>query len=590
MDWIFSKEGFFLIFSLLGGLGLFLFGMQNMTEGLSGVAGQGMRKLIQRSTRSRISGVTLGTGLGFLVQSSAATVMLVGFVNAGLMSLPQAVPVILGANVGTSLSMQLISFKISEYSLMAVSLGVIGGMVMPGKRGKAASKALLGFGLLFLGLGTMSGAITPYRETLAPWLAVVDGSTWQGAVLGVMLAAGITAVIQSSGATIGMVFALIHAGAITTLPGAYPIVIGAGIGTCITALLGSIGANIQARRTAVCHLLFNVTSVGLSLAFSPLIYRWVPMLPGDLVHQAANANMIRMLFSAALLLPFSGLLARGVVWIMPSRETLPENSYLDRALIPRPEQAIRACIQELQRAARICKRSMMLHAQMFKSLDRKLIRGIVANEAALNEIKLSMDDYIELIAGQRLSKRQRLMLQHLNRCMSYLERIGDHIDRFREITQARLTGKRVLFDAETLAQWFELYGAAMKVLRLTIRSLDPSQQKFQKTAKEILDAREAYIKLSLEFRSDFNDRLEKAGKDFSPMVGVVLARYVDGLDRIVRHAKIIALVEGRPEFWIKRRKLERTVPHASEYEEPSWVDVTDYLDRLQSEDSAGTGK
>ncbi|MGA0334108.1 MAG: Na/Pi cotransporter family protein [Kiritimatiellia bacterium] len=579
-----SPSLFFDVFALLGGLGLFLFGMQTLSAGLNGMAGKGMRRLIQRSTRNRVVGITLGSGLGFLVQSSAATVMIVGFVNAGLINLPQAVPVILGANVGTSLSMQLITFKISEYSLMAVSLGVLGQMVLPGPRAKAGGGTLLGFGLLFLGLSTMSGAIAPYRDTLAPYLAMVDGTRWQGALLGVLTAAGITAVIQSSGATIGMCFALIHAGAITQLPGAFPIVIGAGIGTCVTALLGSIGANIQARRAAVSHLLFNITSVAISLLLAPLIYEWVPRLPGDLVHQAANANVIRMLVSATLLLPFTGLLATMVSWMIPAKGELPVPSFLDESLINRPEQALQACIQELQRTAILCERSMVLHAKLLKSLNRKWILGIVNNEAAVNEIKRSMQQYVGLIAGQKLSKRQRLMLQHLNRCMSYLERMGDHIDRFREITVSRLRKKQILFDEETLAQWFQLYGAALKVLRLTIRSLDPAQKRFQATAKEILDARDAYVKLSLEFRSDFNDRLSHAPGKLSPMVGVLLAEYTDGLDRIVRHAKSIALVEGRAEFWIKRKKLNRVSRPAENFEEPDWVDVTDYLDQLLSED------
>ena len=586
IEGIFTKEGFLLVFSVLGGLGLFLVGMQLLSEGLTGVAGSGMRKMIRCATRNRLMGLGLGTGLGFLVQSSAATVLLVGFVNAGLLTFPQAVPVILGANVGTSLSMQLISFKISEYSLVAVSVGVIVSMVFPGEKTKASGKALLGFGLLFLGLQTMSGSIAPYRDSLAPLFVIVDGNTVRGAVAGVLLAAGITAVIQSSGATIGMVFALIYAGVIPNLPGAFPLIIGAGIGTCVTALLGSIGANIQAFRTAICHLLFNVISVGISLALSPWIYRWVPLIPGDLVHQAANANMIRMVLSALVLLPFTGLLVRMIAWMIPSKQMLPVPSFLEEGLVSRPEQALHACIQELQRSARICERSLMMHAQMFKSLDRKWIRGIKNNEAALNEIKVSMENYVALIAGHPLSKRQRLLLQDVNRCMSYLERIGDHVDRLRQITEYRLTGNRILFDEQTLAQWFRLYASALKVLRLTIRSLDPAQKKIQKTAKEILEARDAYMQLSLDFRVDFNDRLGASKEECSPMVGVVLTKYVDGLDRIVRHAKIIALVETRPEFWIKRKKLKRVVTPVGEFQEPEWVDVTDYLDQLQSESSS----
>ncbi|MDF3127774.1 Na/Pi symporter [Kiritimatiellaeota bacterium B1221] len=584
--WIFSKEGFLLIFSLLGGLALFLFGMQTMTAGLVGLAGQGMRSLIHRATRNRVTGLGLGSGLGFLVQSSAATVMLVGFVNAGLITLPQAVPVIFGANVGTTLSMQLISFKISEYSLFAIAVGFLGSMLLRGEKKKAGCKAFLGFGLLFLGMSTMSDAVAPYRDTLAPFLAVVDGTHWRGALMGVGIAAGITAVIQSSGATIGMVFALIHAGAITSLPGAYPIVIGAGIGTCVTALLGSIGTSIQARRTAVSHLVFNLFSVAVGLAISPWIYKWMGAIPGDLVHQAANANMMRMVLSALLLLPVAGFYAKGVVWITPSKKAMPDGSFLDDELLTHPEQAISACVRELRRAAILTKRSMLLHAELFRSVDRKTVRAIIRNEEVVNEIKVEMESYVKKLTRQRLSKRQAVMIQHVNRCMSNLERIGDHVDRLREITVVRLTGRQVLFEEDLLAEWFQLYGSALKVLRLTIHSLDPELKKFQKMARSILEARDDYMKSSLDFRSHYNDRL--AGKEgtMSPEAGIYLTKYVDALDRIVKHSKTIALLEGHSEFWIKRKKLKRVAGAAPEYAKPELVDVTDYLDRLQSENES----
>ncbi len=582
-EWIFSKQGFFLIFSLLGGLALFLFGMQTMTAGLVGLAGQGMRKLIHRATRNRISGLGLGSGLGFLVQSSAATVMLVGFVNAGLITLPQAVPVIFGANVGTTLSMQLISFKISEYSLFAISVGFLGGMLLPGEKKKAGCKAFLGFGLLFLGMSTMSDAIAPYRDTLSPFLAVVDGTHWRGALIGVAIAAGITAVIQSSGATIGMVFALINAGAITSLPGAYPIVIGAGIGTCVTALLGSIGTSIQARRTAVSHLGFNLISVAVGLGISPWIYKWIHLIPGDLVHQAANANMIRMILCALLLLPVAGFYAKIIVWITPSKKPLPEGSFLDDALISHPEQAIVACVRELRRAAVLIKKSMLLHAELFRSVDRKTVRAIVRNEEVINEIKVEMESYLKKLTAHRLSKRQAVMIQHVDRCMSNLERIGDHVDRLREITVRRLSGKPVLFEEELLAEWFTLYGSALKVVRITINSLDPELKKFQKMAQMILEARDEYVKNSLDFRSHYNDRLAGKEGDMSPEAGIYLTKYVDAMDRIVKHSKTIALLEGHSEFWIKHKKLKRAADAAPQYAQPDLVDVTDYLARLQSE-------
>ncbi|WFB34785.1 Na/Pi symporter [Kiritimatiellota bacterium B12222] len=581
---MFSKEIFLVIFTLLGGLVLFLLGMNMMSAGLTSMAGKGMRGVIHHATKNRMKGIVLGSGLGFLVQSSAGTVMLVGFVNAGLMSLQQSIPVIFGVNIGTTLSMQLISFKISEYCFLAMTIGFLCSQFISNPRGKAAGKSLLGFGLLFLGMSTMSEGVAPYRDSLAPFLSMVDGSSGLGALRGVAIAAGITAIIQSSGATIGMVFALISAGAITQITGAYPLIIGAGIGTCMTALLGSLGANIQARRTAVSHLCFNIISTLLALILAPWIYKWVSYFPGDLVHQAANANMIRMMISGVILLPFVGIFTRAIVWMTPSNQPIKEGSFLDDRFITRPEKAITACIAELRRAAVICEESLLLHAQLFRSIDRKTVTQICRNEEIINEIKLAMEDYVLLLTQNQLSKRQALMIQHLNRCMSHLERIGDHVERLSEITLERLSGRPVLFEEDLLAKWFGLYGSALKVVRMTIDSLDPHQKKFQKTAAGILESRDHYMSHSFEFRSHYNDCL--AGKEgtLSPKAGIYLTKYVDGLDRIVKHSKSIALLQAHPEFWIKRKKLERVAQQAPPYLEPKMANVQDYLDALQSED------
>jgi phosphate:Na+ symporter len=294
--------------------------------------------------------------------------------------------------------------------------------------------------------------------------------------------------------------------------------------------------------------------------------------------------MIRMTLSALLLLPLTGLYAKLIERLTPSNQEATRGSYLDETLILRPEKAISASIQELQRIAAICEESLLLHADLFRSVDRKTIQKIIRNEEVINEIKIAMDSYTQDLMAHYLSKRQAVMLQHINRCMSNLERIGDHVDRLREITVKRLTGEIVLIEKDLLAEWFKLYGSALKVIRLTIESLDGNEKKFQKMAKAILDARDAYVDRSLVFRSRYNDKLAGKDGDMSPEAGMYLTKYVDTLDRIVRHSKSIALLEQRPEFSIKRKKLERYADKAPEYVQPEMVDLTDYLEQLMSED------
>ncbi|MDD2236316.1 MAG: Na/Pi cotransporter family protein [Kiritimatiellae bacterium] len=604
-----EQQYILLVFEILGGLALFIFGMHIMTEGLRNAAGNRLRSILAGATRNGISGITLGTSLGFLVQSSAATVMLVGFINAGLMTLTQSVPVMLGANVGTTISMQLISFKLGAYCFVAITLGFIIQMTAPKPGGKAAGKALMGFGLLFLGMNIMSEAIKPYREVLAPMLAHVDGRTLSGTLMGIAAATLITGIIQSSGATIGMVFAMIHAGIITDLSGAYPVILGANIGTCMTAILGCIGTNIEARRSAASHLFFNLYSAAFGVLTAPLIYRFMPMLSNDLVHQAANANTIKMAASALVILPIYPLYARTVRLLTPSRTAPPEPSFLDDSLYAMPEQAIAASILELRRVARLCMQSLRCTQEIFTDPERKKIQRIRLNEESIDTVKLAVNDYLAGMTSHYLSKRQSILIQHINRCMANLERIGDHIERMCELTEARAKVPQARFEDDVLGRIFALFSAAERVLSLVIDSLDPERKDFQEMAQSILSARDNYMRLSLECKSLFNDKIASRGVGMAPLAGIYLTQFIDALDRIVKHSKMIALVESQPQFWIKRKKLHRIAEEAPAYQaapiEPEKqtavpsapaapatppqpavnpLDKTDYLDKLQAED------
>jgi len=207
---------FLTVFGVLGGLAVFVLGMGMMTEGLRRFSGQSLRRVLAAATRSRVAGIGLGTLLGFLVHSSAATVMYVGFINAGLMGLAESIPPILGANIGTTFSMQLISFKLGDYCYVFIALGLGLKMAVPQPKAKHLGAVLLGFGLLFLGMNTMGAAVGPHKDSLTPLLTYVDGGTLGGMLAGIGASALFTGLVQSSGATIGMCFVLIRAGVIQT--------------------------------------------------------------------------------------------------------------------------------------------------------------------------------------------------------------------------------------------------------------------------------------------------------------------------------------------------------------------------------------
>lgn len=572
-----------LIFGLLGGLALFIFGMRTMSGGLSAAVGDGMRTLLGKATRNRLNGLGLGGVIGTLIQSSASIVLFIGFINAGLMTLAQSIAPMLGVNIGTTLSVQLISFKLSDYCLAAVFIGLMMHLLSQKAKVKHGGLALLGFGLLFLGMTIMGDAIRPHRELFEPWLAHFNGSTTSGLIIGTLAAALITGVVQSSGAVIGMGFAMVSAGAITSFEGIYPIIIGANIGTCVTGLLGSIGTTIEARRIAIAHLLFNILSTAMAIAAAPLFYRYIPITSGDIIHQAANANTIKMLLSALIFLPLTPLFSKLVIALTPSQRQQPESSFLDDALLNRPEQAIFACLRELQRTARICSHSLHLAGAEFLEHIPKREQRIYVNEQSVNAVKLAMRDYLGKLTNHYLSKRQAILIEHVERCMSDLERIGDHIANLSKISARQRSITAARFIPAAIEDWLSVYRAIDTLLEKVIESLNPELPDFQQLAQQILSSREAFRETAMTAQQAHFKRLED--KAVTPIAGMLFNDYLSNFWRISKHIKSIALAEQQPQFWIKREKLGMVMSSAAPgYAEPKNINPNDYLDKLQSDD------
>lgn len=572
-----------LTFGLLGGLALFIFGMRTMSAGLSAAVGDGMRTLLGKATHNRLAGLGLGTVIGGLIQSSASVVLFIGFINAGLMTLAQSIGPILGANIGTTLSVQLISFKLSDYCLPAIFVGLMLHMISRNRKFKYGGQAVLGFGLLFLGMVFMGDSIKPHREMFEPWLAHINGNTTVGLLTGTLVAALITGVVQSSGAVIGMGFAMISAGAISEFEGIYPIIIGANVGTCVTGLLGSIGTTVDARRAAILHLVFNLISTTLAIAAAPLFYTYAPHTSGDLIRQAANADTLKMTISALLLLPFAPLLGRLVTKLVPAKAEQPEPTFLDDRLLKRPEQAIYACLRELQRTSRICAQSLQLAAEEFIQHDHKRAQRIVVNEQSVNAIKAAMRDYLAKLTRHYLSKRQSILIEHIDRCMSDLERVGDHVANLSSIAKRQRSISAARFGSEAVEDWLSVHRAVVKLLDKVVDSLDPETANFQEIAKEVIQLREEYNAASIAAGNAHFQRMEDKG--VTPIAGLIFNDYLSNFQRMAKHIKSIALAEQQPQFWLKRDKLSKVMSdEAPGYSLPENINPDDYLDKLQSDD------
>ena len=569
-----------LVFGLAGGLALFIYGMQMMSQGLADAVGNSMQTLLAKATRNRVAGLGLGTAIGTLIQSSATVVLFIGFINAGLMTLPQAVAPVMGANIGTTLSMQLVSFRLTDYCLPAIFLGLVLHMVAKNPRLKHGGFALMGFGLLFLGMGLMGDSIRPHRELFEPWLAQINGATLRGLLTGTLISMLVTGVVQSSGAVIGMGYAMVSAGAITGLEGIFPIIIGANIGTCVTGLIGSIGTTVEARRTAMMHLLFNLTGTALAIPAAPLFYKLIPYTSADVVRQAANADTLKMVAVSLILLPFTPLLARAVRKVVPDGEPEAEPSHLDEALLNRPEQAIFQSLRELQRTAGICAQSLQLAAREFVRHEARTARRIRINEQSINAIKLAMRDYLSNLTHHYLSRRQAILIEHIDRCMSDLERVGDHVANLATIAGRQRRHAASRFIPEAIEDWLAVHHAVAELLENVIDSLDPESADFQTSAKAVLEAAEHYKAVSLEADGHHFQRLEE--KTVTPMAGLLFYDYLSNFSRMAKHIKSIAHAEQQPRFWLKREKLDQVMSgEAPGYTIAGELDANDYLERLQ---------
>ena len=577
-----AKETLMLLFQVLGGLSLFIYGMHVMTRSLRTAAGSSLRTILARATRSRVHGVVFGTVVGFLAHSGAAVAMLAGFINAGVMTLEQAIAPVFGANIGTSLSMQLISFHIADYCWAAIGIGFLLDALIPSERWRKLGDALIGFGLLFLGMDTISTGIAPHKDALAPYLAHIRGDVWTYRLLGVAISALLTALITSSGAMIGLCFALVTAGVFTRFDQVAVVVLGAHIGTCIVPIMAAIPMRIGAWRAAIAHLLFNVLNVAFALLAWPLfVWACEASAPGDLLRQAANLHTFVMVAATLLFLPFTGLFTRLVRFATPSKEPIPAPSFLEDKLLAKPEQALAAVIRELRRMADVCAESMMLNGELILNPTRKIFRRLLSNEEIINEVRQSMGDYLGHLTQHYLSRRQTLFLQHLDRCMKDIERIGDHLTHIGETSVERFKIADALLPEDVFHTWFTLFCNAKHVVNLMAKSFDPDSNAFQNTALEILRARDAYMIQSMDAKAEFAGAARD--KRITPIGGYYLSRYVEDLDRLVRRAKSIAFAERQPDFWVKTAKFEKEAKEALAYTPPKLVAPQDYLALLKKE-------
>jgi phosphate:Na+ symporter len=416
-----------LLFGLLGGLALFLIGMDMMTEALRVIVGARARGVLERLTSNRFTGLLTGAGITAVVQSSSVTtVLLVGFITAGLMTFVQSVPVILGSNIGTTITAQIIAFKVTSWALALMAGGFVYSKLAKRERRKAQGIAITGLGMVFFGMVVMGDAMNPLR-TYEPFIDAMEALS--NPLIGILVGALFTALIQSSSATTGIVIVLAGQGLIS-LEAGIALVLGANIGTSVTALLAAIGKPREAQRAAMAHLVFNVAGVVIWFPFIGLLVSWVLRIGGGVPREIANAHTIFNVVNALIFLPFVNPFAAFIVRIMPSKPATGEMQpkYLDLGLLRTPGIALAKARMEMLRMARRVEGMLIDILPAILDGDIDTMAEIEARDDEVDSIHGHIIEFLGEISQIKLSQDQSAELVDLFAATNAIEAIGDIIE------------------------------------------------------------------------------------------------------------------------------------------------------------------
>ena len=422
------------VLALLGGLALFLYGMQMMSTGLEAAAGNRMKSILEKLTSNRVKGVLFGAAITAVIQSSSATtVMVVGFVNSGLMTLKQAVWVIMGANIGTTITGQLIALDIGAIAPLFAIAGVGAIMFIKSDKVHHISSIFAGLGILFMGMDMMGAAMSPLKESEA-FISLM--TKFDNPLLGILVGALFTAVIQSSSASVGILQALASTGMIP-LSSAVFVLFGQNIGTCITAVLASIGMKVNAKRTTVIHLLFNIIGTVLFTVIclvTPYVTWIEAMTPGDPVAQIANAHTVFNIVTTLLLLPFGTHMANIAVRILPDSKKADDEDLRLKYIRPFESSyaighsavAVSQVRDEVNRMRDMVAKNISDSFDSLVQYDEKLRKKVSEREEYIDFLNKGISEYIVSLMASEMNMSDSRKINGYYAIISNLERIGDH--------------------------------------------------------------------------------------------------------------------------------------------------------------------
>jgi len=549
-----TLDAIFAVFKLLGGLGIFIYGMKIMSEGLQNTAGDRLRNGLEKVTNNRFMGLAVGAGITAVIQSSSATtVMVVGFVNAGVMSIMQAAPVLMGASIGTTITAQIAALKLTKIAPLFLFIGVMVMMLGKKRAVKRVGEAVAGFGILFMGLTIMSDAMKPLGEIQAFRDFIVN---LQSPLLGMLFGTLFTAIIQSSSATMGILIALASGGLITLDTSIY-LIMGLNIGTCITAVLASIGTSKVAKRTAMVHLIFNVSGVVIFFILVRLlpIVQWVKQFTtlfysegataADIAKaELANFHTFFNVTTALILIGSPQLLIRIAELIVPGQDADKPQKKLNyitgASIIDTPTLALSQAIKEVKDMADLALLNFNLSMKAFFDKDEKAIDLVLEQEKIVNFYNHELTAFLSKISAEELVATDSLLIADLFHVVTDLERISDHAENIVEYATMRVDENVEI--TETAHE--ELVAMRDNVTQALEKAIVAFEHADRDAAKEVIRIEKLVDVQEIEYKDNHIARLTK--NQCSPRASMLFTDLITNLERVADHSTNIAykVLEG----------------------------------------------
>ncbi|HHZ01754.1 MAG TPA: Na/Pi cotransporter family protein [Tissierellia bacterium] len=520
---------------LIGGLGLFLFGMSYMGDGLQKAAGSKMKDILAALTKTKLMGVLVGTLVTGVIQSSSATtVMVVGFVNAGLMNVSQAVGIIMGANIGTTVTAFLVSLNITQIATFMVGVGVVIYLVAKKRKVKTIGEVIIGFGILFVGMDLMSGSMAPLRSNPAFTGMITQ---FDNPFLGILVGFVLTAILQSSSATTGLLIAVSITGVIT-FEQAYPIVFGQNIGTCVTALLSSIGANRTAKRAAVIHLLFNLIGTLFFIVFLRKPVQWIifQLVPVSVPKQIAAGHIFFNVINVIVMFPFSELLVKASELLIRKDDSETEHitKYIDERLLVTPSIALTQTAREVLHLGNLAISQFEAAIKALFDEDEDAAHKIFEIESKINAINQATVEFLVKLDKTSLTNYEKDKLVVLLNSINDIERVGDHIDNIGELALDKIENKAV-FSEEAIKELRDMFDVTLEAYKQSLNALASiGLEECNIVRKYEEDIDNMYKTL----RKNHIDRLNNLICE--PNSGIVFLDVISNLERIGDHSLNIA--------------------------------------------------